>query len=297
MSGRIFISYRRQDSAGYAGRLFDRLSNRFGQSNIFMDIDAIELGVDFVQRIQEAVGSCDVLLAVIGPSWLTVTNTNGQPRLSDPNDFVRVEVLTALQRDIRVIPLLVQGAHMPNEKELPAELTALARRNGMGIEHASFDSDVNLLVTKLEKILGETTPSREDAQADPEEEWDFEEDDYKDKFVPPPNLPQSLQTLLPGTWLVNINMPTPFGMIPMQMNVEVRMNGTFQGVSPTLMVQGQWNISPMQQLVLTGQQSNGMQVAPYNVVIQFTQLSNDQLSGFTSGNEVTVWNRVAGNNW
>jgi hypothetical protein len=297
MSGRIFISYRRQDSAGYAGRLFDRLSNRFGQSNIFMDIDAIELGVDFVQRIQEAVGSCDVLLAVIGPSWLTVTNTNGQPRLSDPNDFVRVEVLTALQRDIRVIPLLVQGAQMPIEKELPAELTALARRNGMGIEHASFDSDVNLLVTKLEKILGETTPSREDAQADPEEEWDFEEDDYKDKFVPPPNLPQSLQTLLPGTWLVNINMPTPFGMIPMQMNVEVRMNGTFQGVSPTLMVQGQWNISPMQQLVLTGQQSNGMQVAPYNVVIQFTQLSNDQLSGFTSGNEVTVWNRVAGNNW
>lgn len=297
MSGRIFISYRRQDSAGYAGRLFDRLSNRFGQSNIFMDIDAIELGVDFVQRIQEAVGSCDVLLAVIGPSWLTVTNTNGQPRLSDPNDFVRVEVLTALQRDIRVIPLLVQGAHMPNEKELPAELTALARRNGMGIEHASFDSDVNLLVTKLEKILGETTPSREDAQADPEEEWDFEEDDYKDKFVPPPNLPQSLQTLLPGTWLVNINMPTPFGMIPMQMNVEVRMNGTFQGVSPTLMVQGQWNISPLQQLVLTGQQSNGMQVAPYNVVIQFTQLSNDQLSGFTSGSEVTVWDRVAGNNW
>jgi hypothetical protein len=297
MSGRIFISYRRQDSAGYAGRLFDRLSNRFGQSNIFMDIDAIELGVDFVQRIQEAVGSCDVLLAVIGPSWLAVTNTNGQPRLSDPNDFVRVEVLTALQRDIRVIPLLVQGAHMPNEKELPAELTALARRNGMGIEHASFDSDVNLLVTKLEKILGETTPSREDAQADPEEEWDFEEDDYEDKFVPPPNLPQSLQTLLPGTWLVNINMPTPFGMIPMQMNVEVRMNGTFQGVSPTLMVQGQWNISPLQQLVLTGQQSNGMQVAPYNVVIQFTQLSSDQLSGFTSGSEVTVWDRVAGKNW
>jgi hypothetical protein len=297
MSGRIFISYRRQDSAGYAGRLFDRLSNRFGQSNIFMDIDAIELGVDFVQRIQEAVGSCDVLLAVIGPSWLTVTNTNGQSRLSDPNDFVRVEVLTALQRDIRVIPLLVQGAHMPNEKELPAELTALARRNGMGIEHASFDSDVNLLVTKLEKILGETTPSREDAQADPEEEWDFEEDDYEDKFVPPPNLPQSLQTLLPGTWLVNINMPTPFGMIPMQMNVEVRMNGTFQGVSPTLMVQGQWNISPLQQLVLTGQQSNGMQVAPYNVVIQFTQLSSDQLSGFTSGSEVTVWDRVAGKNW
>jgi hypothetical protein len=297
MSGHIFISYRRQDSAGYAGRLFDRLSSRFGQSNIFMDIDAIELGVDFVQKIQEAVGSCDVLLAVIGPSWLAATNANGESRLSDPNDFVRVEVLTALQRDIRVIPLLVQGVHMPNEKDLPAELSALARRNGMGIEHASFDSDVNLLITKLEKILGEATPSREGIQAQHEEKWDFEGDNYEAGFVPPSNLPQSIQTILPGTWLVDINMPTPFGMIPMQMNVEVRSNGTFQGGSPALMVQGQWNISPLQQLVLTGQQSNGMQVAPYNVVIQFTQLSSDQLSGFTSGNEVTVWNRVAGNNW
>jgi hypothetical protein len=296
MTGRIFLSYRRQDSAGYAGRLFDRLSNRFGQSNIFMDIDAIELGVDFVQRIQEAVGSCDVLLAVIGPSWLTATNASGQPRLKDPNDFVRVEVLTALQRDIRVIPLLVQGAHMPIERDLPAELAPLARRNGMGIDHASFDSDVNLLVTRLEKILVESIPQREEPLEQEDENWDLEERD-DDEFVTPSTQPQTIQTVLPGTWLVNINMPTPFGMVPMQMNLEIRANGTFQGVAPTLMVQGQWNISPMQQLVLTGQQSNGMQVAPYNVVIQFTQLGPDQLSGYTSGNEVTVWNRVAGSSW
>lgn len=287
MSGRIFISYRRQDSAGYAGRLFDRLSNRFGQSSIFMDIDAIELGVDFVQKIREAVSSCDVLLAVIGPSWLSATNASGRRRLSDPNDFVRVEVLTALQRDIRVIPLLVQGATIPDEKELPAELAPLARRNGMEIEHASFDSDVNLLITKLEKILGGTAQPRRNTQAQVEEE--------ADEFIPPPNLPQSIQTVLPGVWQVNINMPTPFGMVPMQMNLEIRANGTFQGIAPTMMVQGQWNISPLQQLVLTGQQSNGMQVAPYNVVIQFTQLTANQLSGFTSGNEVTVWNRVAAN--
>ncbi len=296
MSGRIFISYRRQDSAGYAGRLFDRLSNRFEQANIFMDIDTIELGVDFVQKIQEAVGDCDVLLAVIGPSWLNVTNMDGQPRLSDPNDFVRVEVLTALQRNIRVIPILVQGAQMPNERELPAELTALARRNGMGIEHASFDSDVNLLITKLEKILGTSAQTDKNPRARPEEDWEFEQDN-SEEFAPPSNLPQNIESILPGAWLVNINMPTPFGMVPVQMNIEVQTNGTFQGVAPTLMVQGQWNISPMQQLVLTGQQSNGMQVAPYNVVIQFTQLSFEQLSGFTSGNEVTVWNRVSGNSW
>jgi hypothetical protein len=126
ISGSVFISYRRQDSAGYAGRLFDRLSNHLKQVKIFMDIDTIELGVDFVQEIEEAVSSCDVLLAVIGPTWLTVTNVNGQPRLSDPNDFVRIEVQTALQRNIRVIPILVNGASMPAEKDLPQELASLS---------------------------------------------------------------------------------------------------------------------------------------------------------------------------
>ncbi len=293
MSGRIFISYRRQDSAGYAGRLFDRLSNRFGQANIFMDIDTIELGVDFVQKIQEAVSSCDVLLAVIGPAWLTIANANGQPRLNDPNDFVRLEVQTALQRNIRVIPILVQGASMPTEKDLPPELAALARRNGMGIEHSSFDSDVNLLITKLEKMLGaQQARAGNKHKIESEDDLDFD-DEFEAAPFQPTNIPQSLQSLLPGTWQVNINMPTPFGMVPMQMSLEIRPNGTFQGVAPTLMVQGQWSISAMQQLVLTGQQSNGMQVAPYNVVIQFTQLSPNQISGFTSGNEVTFWSRIA----
>jgi hypothetical protein len=288
MSGRIFISYRRQDSAGYAGRLFDRLSNRFGQANLFMDIDTIELGVDFVKKIEEAVSSCDVLLAVIGPTWLTITDADGQPRLQDSNDFVRIEVLTALQRDIRVIPLLVHGAGMPAEKELPKELAALARRNGMEIEHSSFDSDVNLLITKLEKMLGvmEQPDSRDD-----DEEQDFEE--FDNEPFQPTSAPQPLQAILPGTWQVNINMPTPFGMVPMQMNVEIGLNGTFRGVAPTMMIQGQWSLPAMQQLMLAGQQSNGMQVAPYNVVVQFTQLSQNQLNGYTSGNEVTTWNRIA----
>ena len=293
MSGRIFISYRRQDSAGYAGRLFDRLSNHFGKSNVFMDIDTIELGVDFVQKIQEAVSSCDVLLAVIGPTWLTVTNANGQPRLSDPNDFVRVEVLTALQRNIHVIPILVQGAHIPAEKELPKEMASLSHRNGMGIDHVSFDSDVSLLISKLEKILG--TPDRPPEKHETQAKTNLEE--FEDRSFQQTDTPQNLRALLPGTWVVNINMPTPFGMVPMQMNLEIQPNGTFQGQAPAFMVQGQWNISPMQQLVLTGQQSNGMQVMPYNVVIQFTQLFQNQLSGFTSGNEATVWNRFTGNSW
>lgn len=296
MSGHIFISYRRQDSAGYAGRLFDRLSSRFGQTNIFMDIDTIELGVDFVQKIQEAVTSCDVLLAVIGPTWLTITNADGQTRLNDPNDFVRIEVLTALQRDIRVIPILVHGASMPSEKDLPGEMAALARRNGMEIEHSSFDSDVNLLITKLEKMLGAAAQPGDEHASEHEEDADFEEE-YKDEPSHPTSMPPNLQTLLPGTWLVNINTPTAFGVVPMQMNVEIRPNGTFQGVAPTLMVQGQWSISAMQQVMFTGQQSNGMQVAPYHVVVQFTQLSQNQLNGYTSSNETTLWNRIAGSSW
>lgn len=294
MSGRIFISYRRQDSAGYAGRLFDRLSNHFGQDNVFMDIDTIELGVDFVKKIEEAVGSCDVLLAVIGPTWLTITNADGRPRLSDPNDFVRIEVLTALQRDVRVIPLLVQDASMPGEKDLPSELAPLARRNGMKIEHSSFDSDANLLITKLEKMLGVTIPAHDDHDDQYDEDLTFEENN---DYVSPPNMPNNLQTLLPGLWQIQINMPSPYGMVPMQMNFEMRPNGTFQGVSPMLRVEGQWTVTAMQQLALTGQQTNGMQIAPYNVVIQFTQLTQNQLNGYTSGNEMTVWNRYSGNSW
>jgi hypothetical protein len=288
MTGRIFISYRRQDSGGSAGWLSERLSNHFGQDNIFIDIYTIELGVDFEQKIQEAVTSCDVLLAVIGPAWLTIMDKEGQRRLEDPNDFVRLEVLTALERDIRVIPLLVQGASMPKEKDLPKELASLARRNGMEIEHESFNSDVNLLITKLEKMLGPTMRPEDRDNRKPGE--DLEEDDTSTQE---PGPSQALQTILPGTWQVNINMPTPMGMVPVQMNLEVRPNGTFQGVTPAFMVQGQWSLTGMQQALFTGQQSNGMQVVPYNVAVQFTQVSQNQLGGYTSGSEMTAWYRIA----
>lgn len=292
MSGRIFISYRRSDSEAYAGRLSDHLTNHFGQDNVFMDISGIELGVDFVEKIEEAVSSCDVLLAVIGPTWTTVTDVDGNLRLSNPNDFVRLEVLTALNRNIRVIPLLVQGARMPSEKELPKELAPLARRNGMEIEHSSFTPDVNSLIAKLEKMLGITTQADDGYDTVPDEDDDFENTNLSDdnKFVAPP---QGLPNILHGTWQVNINTPTPFGIVPMQMSIEIRPNGTFQGAGPNLMIQGQWSISPMNQLVLAGQQSNGVQVMPYNVMVQFTQVSPQQINGYTSGNEVTQWYRIA----
>ena len=117
----IFICYRREDTAYPAGWLFDRLVGHFGEGQVFKDVDSIRLGDDFEAEIAAAVGSCAVLLAVIGTRWLTVADEEGR-RLNDPADFVRLEIETALTRGVRVIPVLVDGARMPRTAELPASL-------------------------------------------------------------------------------------------------------------------------------------------------------------------------------
>ena len=122
MGGQIFISYRREDSSAYAGRLYDRLSGRFPSHRIFIDVDNIAPGVDFVKAIEKSVGSCDVLISVVGKRWLTATDENGKRRLDSLDDFVRLEIATALKRGIRVIPVVVDGASMPRSAELPDEL-------------------------------------------------------------------------------------------------------------------------------------------------------------------------------
>jgi hypothetical protein len=110
---RIFISYRREDSSAAAGRLHDRLREHYGRDNVFMDVDSIEPGLDFIEAIERTVSSCDVLIALIGRQWLTITDADGQRRLNDPGDFVRHEVATALKRNVRVIPALIQDTRMP----------------------------------------------------------------------------------------------------------------------------------------------------------------------------------------
>jgi WD40 repeat protein len=151
--GGVFISYRRQESSGISGRLYDRLVAHFGDDQVFMDVDAIALGVDFTQVIAQAVSNCTVLLAVIGPGWLTATDEDGQRRLEDPDDIVRLEIQTALERDIRVIPILVEGAVMPRRRQLPEELTGLARRNAIFLRHESFRPDADRLLAAIEPIL------------------------------------------------------------------------------------------------------------------------------------------------
>jgi len=148
----IFISYRREDSPGHAGRIFDRLRSRFGSDVVFMDVAAIEPGVDFVEVLHKAVGSCDALLAVIGPQWLSATH-DGKRRLDDPRDFVRIEIAGALQRNVRVLPVLVEGASLPPADSLPADLHALARRQAIDLRDARWDDDIDRLVEGLEKFL------------------------------------------------------------------------------------------------------------------------------------------------
>jgi hypothetical protein len=149
----IFISYRREDAEGQAGRLFDDLSAHFGRDAVFMDVAGIKKGLDFRRIIDEHVTSCGVLLVIIGKRWLSLTDNKGKRRLDDTNDFVRLETAAALSRDIPVVPVLVQDAVMPTEQELPDVLKELAFRNGTELTHARWDSDVKLLIEDLRPYL------------------------------------------------------------------------------------------------------------------------------------------------
>ena len=146
----IFISYRRQDSADVTGRIYDRLIQRYDRKQVFKDVDSIPLGVDFRAHLGDVVGRCNLLLAIIGPQWLNVVGPNGR-RLDDVGDFVRIEIEAALARNIPVIPLLVGGAELPSERELPPSLAAITFRNGIAVRpDPDFHRDMDRLIAGLE---------------------------------------------------------------------------------------------------------------------------------------------------
>lgn len=143
---KIFISYRRADSAGHAGRLYDSLCSHFGADRVFMDVDDIHPGEDFVQILDETERSCSALMVVIGKSWLG-------PRLNEAQDFVRREIAGGLRANLRVFPVLVQGAKMPEEGELPAEIAALAHVQAIEIRDERFRQDSTDLIAALDKVV------------------------------------------------------------------------------------------------------------------------------------------------
>jgi TIR domain len=149
----LFISYRRHDSAGYSGRLHDRLQREFGHNLLFMDVNSIPLGTNFIKVLGEEIAKCDALLAVIGPGWLDARDENGHRRLGNPDDFVRIEIGTALKRGIRVIPILLEGTQVPKADQLPDDLKELALRTGLDVRHASFNEDMERLIRELKGAL------------------------------------------------------------------------------------------------------------------------------------------------
>jgi hypothetical protein len=157
---RIFISYRRADSADAAGRLYDRLAEQFEASNVFMDVDDIRPGEDYVVAIERRIAGCDTMIVLVGPNWASATNEAGARRLDDPHDLARLEVETALRRNVRVIPILVGEAEMPEAADLPEPLRPLLRRQAVRLSHASFHKDVDLLLERLGRKVKRRAPRR-----------------------------------------------------------------------------------------------------------------------------------------
>jgi hypothetical protein len=147
--GAVFLSYRRGDSEGQARALSLELAKLLGKDSVFMDVDSIALGRDFRQILQERLGSCDVMVALIGPGWMDAADPSGNRRLENPTDYVRQEIAAALKRNIPVIPVLVQGARMPASERLPEDLKDLSYRNGFELGHSTWESDVAEMVKRL----------------------------------------------------------------------------------------------------------------------------------------------------
>lgn len=149
MSG-IFVSYRRGPGASeVAGRLYDRLAAAYGESNVFMDVDTVRPGMDFVEAIGQAIESCDAVLAIIDPNW--AVDSNDRKRIAETNDYVRLEIVSALDHGVTVIPVLVLGAEMPTPDQLPADVRPIANRQAVTVSHERSNTDV----LPLERELGD----------------------------------------------------------------------------------------------------------------------------------------------
>jgi TIR domain len=196
----IFVSYRRGESDAHAGRLADRFIEHFGEHRVFYDVDLTEPGVDFIDQIQSAVDSSEVLIAVIGKNWVTATDSAGQKWLEKPDDYVRIEIATALKRNIRVMPLLVQGAAMPSAHELPNDLTPLTHRRAFELHDASWRKEVQDLTTVLESVVG---------RKEEEGEEPGEQKPHKEEPSPPQGQDSSDSTLREGAQRGILVAPRP----------------------------------------------------------------------------------------
>lgn len=156
-SPRVFISYRHDDDPAATDLLKTALKDHFGEENVFADVDSVEIGADFADVIADYVGRCDVLIAVIGRRWVDAVGDDGKRRLDDPDDWVRAEIRTGLQRrDVRVVPALVYGARMPKKEALPEDLRDLLRRNAIELPRLYFEPAIASLIKRIEQVTAST---------------------------------------------------------------------------------------------------------------------------------------------
>jgi hypothetical protein len=155
----VFICYRRSDSAAYAGRLYDFLTDTLDPKQVWLDVEDVHAGSGFTDAVSDAVARSDVLLAVIGPEWLTATDVGGRRLLDDPVDMVRLEIEHALANDIRVLPVLVDGAQMPLASDLPESLRPLVQRHAFEFHDGRFDEEAERLASFLEASEDERSPA------------------------------------------------------------------------------------------------------------------------------------------
>ena len=280
---RIFVSYRRDETSGYAGRLIDRLNEHFGAQRVFFDLQTLEPGVDWVEGLELALDECQVLIAVIGRHWLDAVDRKGRRRLDNPNDSLRREVARTLERNIRVVPVLVQDAEMPEPQDLPDDLVPLTRRQAIELTNSGWHDDVTRLIKALERIVGKPDPSPVPPPVPP-----------PGPLPPPPDPSTNLAAILPGTWQVQIMHP----MVGVgTLNIQFDPAGWFRGqkMVPGMgmsAVQGQWQILPGNQVAMQGQETLGFQVGPYSVLVQFQEIASARLVGVTSGGEQVICQRA-----
>jgi len=209
----VFISYRRKGALKDARALYERLRHDVGKDNIFMDLEGIEMGADFVEVLERQLNGCRIMLAVIDPTWATMTDAKGRRRIDREDDFVRLEIAAALQRKIAVIPVLIDDAEMPDKADLPEDLRPLTTRQGMSLDFRRFDAEMGRLVASLHKLLkrGQTDkgpPSNAPAPARPRQRRKREALDSAQGAAPPDDrgdAPEKRVTgLLARTRLANV---------------------------------------------------------------------------------------------
>ncbi len=271
----IFISYRHDEAAGSAGRIYDELVRQFGEGLVFRDTESIGLGLDFQAALANALDSCEIMLVIMGPTWADARDDNGNRCLESPSDWVRQEIEAGLARDgVRVVPVLVQGAALPRVERLPESIQPLIRRQAIEISDARFHVDMSALLGGLESVIAGAREAGAPQVA-------------------------RLETLLPGIWVVDVQNP----MVGAQtMRVQVTAGQGFRQFEAEAVIgqpgwrgSGTWQVLPPgDRVAMTGTQAAQFpypQMGPLQEVFSFTSVSQEAMQGTNSVGAPVTWRR------